>query len=45
MRQQIFEDFMLNEVLKDIGQKRARLVAIGGNDDKVLEIDKKERKR
>ncbi|CDW79923.1 transcription elongation regulator 1 isoform 2 [Stylonychia lemnae] len=45
MKQQIFEEFMLNEILSDVGQKRARLVAMGGHDDEVQKIDKKERKR
>ena len=36
---------MLSEVLTDVGQKRTRLVAQGGNDELVQQIDKQERKR
>ena len=36
---------MLSEVLTDVGQKRTRLVAQGGNDELGQQIDKQERKR
>eukprot|EP00347_Sterkiella_histriomuscorum_P019504 403341377 len=44
-KQQLFDEYMLSDILTDIGSKRARLVAIGGHDEEVKKIDRQERKR
>lgn len=48
MKRKLFEEFILEDVLIDVGQKRQRLVAFGEageNDERVKAIDKSERKR
>lgn len=45
LKEKLFEEFMISEILTDVGQKRSRLVAQGGNDELVQQIDKQEKKR
>ena len=48
LKRKLFEEFILEDVLIDVGQKRQRLVAFGEageNDERVKAIDKSERKR
>ena len=45
MREKIFEEYMVERVLKSHGQKRTRMVLLNEKQEVIDELDKRERKR